>query len=267
MKNKIIINLMFAFIIFLFSCKKDSVNPSVTANGFITFKFTHSIGNDSLIKSSMIYQNQAGNPYEINEVKYFISDLVLYPHNADPLILNYSKNYHYVDIDIAQTLKWEISDKIPSLQYDSIGFIFGLNEQRNISNTFINPPESNMFWPEILGGGYHYMMINGKWKTPTNQIKSFNLHMGIGQIYSGTTTSTDSIIGYIPNFFKVNIATPSLKVNASQTTILQLNMNINSWFETPHIYNHNIWGGMIMQNQAAMQTVKENGFDVFSLKY
>jgi hypothetical protein len=24
---------------------------------------------------------------------------------------------------------------------------------------FVNPPEVNMAWPEVLGGGYHYLML------------------------------------------------------------------------------------------------------------
>ena len=36
---------------------------------------------------------------------------------------------------------------------------------------FVNPPEVNMMWPDVLGGGYHYLMLNGKWKTPENNEK------------------------------------------------------------------------------------------------
>ncbi len=32
-----------------------------------------------------------------------------------------------------------------------------------------------------------------------------------------------------------------------------------------HIYDHNYWSGAIMQKQPAMQMVKENGFDVFTV--
>ncbi len=32
-----------------------------------------------------------------------------------------------------------------------------------------------------------------------------------------------------------------------------------------HIYDHNYWGGAIMQNQPAMHMAKENGFDVFTV--
>jgi hypothetical protein len=42
-------------------------------------------------------------------------------------------------------------------------------------------------------------------------------------------------------------------------------MNIEKWFESPHVFDFNYWGGAIMQNHAAMQVVKENGWDVFAL--
>ncbi len=43
-------------------------------------------------------------------------------------------------------------------------------------------------------------------------------------------------------------------------------MHIENWFKDPHIYDHDVWGGYIMQNQDAMQIVKENGYNVFSVK-
>jgi hypothetical protein len=36
-------------------------------------------------------------------------------------------------------------------------------------------------------------------------------------------------------------------------------------FKMLHIYDHNYWGGAIMQKQPAIQMVKENGFDVFTV--
>lgn len=43
-------------------------------------------------------------------------------------------------------------------------------------------------------------------------------------------------------------------------------MNTNSWFTTPTKWDFNQWSIMIMQNQAAMQTIKINGADVFSFE-
>ena len=44
-------------------------------------------------------------------------------------------------------------------------------------------------------------------------------------------------------------------------------MNIESWFTTPHNFDFNYWGGNVMQNQQALQTIKENGHDIFTVGY
>ncbi|MDZ7740495.1 MAG: hypothetical protein U5Q03_01720 [Bacteroidota bacterium] len=43
-------------------------------------------------------------------------------------------------------------------------------------------------------------------------------------------------------------------------------MNIENWFKEPHVYDHNIWKGYIMQNQEAMSLARDNGQNVFSLE-
>ncbi len=42
-------------------------------------------------------------------------------------------------------------------------------------------------------------------------------------------------------------------------------MNINNWFNQPQVYDLNYWGPSVMQNQAAMNAIKENGQNVFSI--
>ncbi len=41
-------------------------------------------------------------------------------------------------------------------------------------------------------------------------------------------------------------------------------MNLENWFQQPHVYNHDEFGGDIMQKQEAMQIAKENGWNVFT---
>ena len=55
-----------------------------------------------------------------------------------------------------------------------------------------------MFWPEMLGGGYHYMKMNMIW-SDTSALNPFNMHLGIGQIYSSLEPNVDSITGFVPN--------------------------------------------------------------------
>jgi hypothetical protein len=252
-------------VLLLAACKPEIIETRKNG-GKLIIEFDHRVNGAELITDSLFYVNDAGNQYEINEVKYFISDVYLKQNGGNSVHIDEETAIHYTDIDIPSTLTWNVFDTIPEGVYDSISFIFGLNEQRNISFAFVNPPEVNMFWPDILGGGYHYMMINGKWKNPEGTTTPFDFHLGIGQIYSGTTTSVDSITGYVQNYFQVTLPLSALKVEYNSTRTLRLVMNIESWFKTPHKWDFNVWGGYIMQNQEAMQAVKENGYDVFTLE-
>lgn len=255
--------LLFSVLFFVVSCQPE-VNPPAASGGKLVLGFTHSVDGHALQTDSILYVNEAGNLYGVNEVKYFISDAMLYNRSGDYFAFNDEKVIHYVDTDLPETLKWQVFDPIPQGVYDSLIFIFGLNETRNQSFVFVNPPEVNMFWPDILGGGYHYLMINGKWKTPDNQVAPFDFHLGIGQIYSGSTSSVDSITGFVHNYFRVAIPLNGLSMEDKVTRLIHLNMNINSWFCSPNTWDFNVWGSYIMQNQAAMKTASENGVDVFS---
>jgi len=246
------------------SCNYDDPDSEETA-GHISFSFTHLVDGLPLEKDKMKYVNAAGNPYEINQVMYFISDVTLHKSDGTKKLISDWKDIHYVDIDIPETLKWDVYDDIPAGAYDSVSLIFGITGEKNKSFMFVNPPEVNMMWPDILGGGYHYMMINGSWKDNTNVIKSFAFHMGIGQLYKSNVIDVDSIYAFVQNYFSVKLPNTAFTIEANKTRQIEIVMNIDSWFITPHIYDHNYWGGAIMQNQAAMQMAKENGFDVFQV--
>ncbi|MEI6347516.1 MAG: MbnP family protein [Bacteroidota bacterium] len=260
--------LLMTILVFIVSCKKDPITevPVPLEKGKLKIEFSHAMGNDSLILNSNQYINEAGNNLEIVDLMYFISDVTLFIHDNSPKLITDITACHYVDLSKPTTLIWNILDSIPKGNVDSVSFIFGLNEQRNHSFAFVNPPESNMAWPDILGGGYHYMMMNGTW-TDAQQIQQpFNFHMGIGQLYSDTITyNTNSITGYVQNYFKITLPTPMLTISANNTSILKIKMNILSWFTTPHIWDFNVMGGSVMQNQRALNIIKENGFDVFSV--
>ncbi len=256
-------------LVFLSACRKDNATENlspVSDSGKLNIVFTHTINNQALQLNTNLYINEAGNHYELTDIRYFISDVKLYAHNGNTLSIKLQTAAHYTDIQLPSTLNWEVYDPIPTGIYDSISFLFGLNQQLNQSNAFVNAPESNMAWPAMLGGGYHYMMMNGKWLNPQNIAVPFNFHLGIGQIYSDTINyDVNTITGFVQNYFKLCIPLTALQISKNNTTNLRLNMAVDSWFKTPHTWDHNYWGGSVMQNQRALQCIKENGFDVFSI--
>jgi hypothetical protein len=253
------LNLAFlvVFLAFITSCENKS------NEGKLTIQFEHWVNGQTMVKDQMIYINAAGNHYELHGLKYFISDVKLHLLNGQVIPLNSNNPAHYVDIDIPGTLKWQIVNELPAISYDSVSFTFGLSGQLNKSNSFVNPPESNMAWPEALGGGYHFMMMDGFFNNSAGVRSPFNFHLGTGQIYSGGM-GTANITGFIQNSFHVKLPASSFIIINNQTKNLKFIMNIESWFTTPIDWDFNQWSIMIMQNQLAMDAIKKNGFDVFS---
>ncbi|HRS54454.1 MAG TPA: hypothetical protein P5250_07080 [Bacteroidales bacterium] len=256
--------------ILFFSCKKEKEEEKEEKKyGHIVFKFVHNADGQPFIKDSLMYVNAAGNLYMINELQYFISDVTLYKNTGEKILINADKDIHYVDVDIPSTLTWQVYDKISEGNYDSINFIFGIPGNKNIPYMFVNPPESYMFWPYFLGGpngGYHYLKLNGKWLNSNMVLTPFDFHLGVGQIYASNVPVVDSIIGYIQNYFYVSLPNSAFSITNGQVKEIQIVMEIQNWFNNP-VYDHNVYGSYTMQNQQAMQAIKENGDDVFSIGY
>ncbi|MDR0368685.1 MAG: hypothetical protein LBH82_06045 [Bacteroidales bacterium] len=242
------------------SCREK---PVIDKRIPLSVQFIHRVDGVPIVLDTKHYSNEAGNKYIVNEIKYFISELHFYKNDKTKIAVRQNKGIHYVDTDYPNTLFWTISENIPEGHYDSIGFTFGLNAADNYSYRFVNPPESNMSWPQLLGGGYHYMMINGKFLKDDSTYSPLNIHLGRGQIYRGSTQSIDSLIGFVDNHFSV-VLKKSFRIRKGHATDLTFVMNMENWFKNPFIYDFNYWGSHIMQNQPAMQMLKENGRNVFS---
>lgn len=247
------------------SCNKKTEEPATVPSGKVVFSIQHLVNGAALRENELIYTNEAGNQYLISDVKYFISDITFYKHDGSTTLIHQWKDIFYIEEDIPATKTIQFFDPMPAGTYDSINFIFGIPESKNKSFMFVNPPEVNMAWPEVLGGGYHYMMIDGKWKDTAGMLQPFNFHLGIGQLYHGSTSNTDSIYAFVQNYFTVSLPGSAFIIQDGETKTFNIQMNIESWFKTPNTFDFNHWGGAIMQNQNAMQMVKENGWDVFSI--
>lgn len=249
------------------SCEKKD-DPSSDQNGRLQLYFHHAIldtnlvdGIHTVLYDTMMYKNAAGNSFLVNEIQYFISDVTLHKDDGSKVFIDDWKDIHYVDTDLPETWNWHMKDPIPLGTYDSITFTFGISEEKNQSLMFVNPPESNMFWPEFLGGGYHYLKLNGKWKDPEDVVRPFNFHMGIGQIYD---QETGAIVGFVQNYFEVSLENTHFTVSPDEEIAFTIVMRVDKWFENPHEFDFNYWGGDIMQKQDAMQVAKENGTNVFT---
>lgn len=273
---------LFAITFFiLLSCNKSSQTPS----GIVRLDVQHKVNGSTLELNKLMYTNAAGNQYLVTEVQWFVSKVKLQKSDGSTFVLKNGEPI-YFDTGIPATLSQSF-DKVPAGSYTGISFIFGLDETQNKSLRFTNPPESFMFWPDYLGGGYHYMKLNGKWLNLNGLLEPFNFHLGIGQIYDTIAPKsawvnmndccksarhcegyqppqkTMPITGFVQNYFEVSLPL-AFTIEENKTQSLNLQMNIEQWFKEPHLYDHNHWGGSIMQQQAAMKAGCDNGHNVFT---
>ncbi len=244
------------------SCSTGKPPEPVPEGGNIMFNFDAKVAGKPIVFDTMIYENAAGNRYLVDNIQYFVSDFKLW-RNGSFQLLDKDEDIHYVDSDLSNTWYYNPSDVVASGNYDSLTFVFGITKEKNKSFMFVNPPESFMFWPEHLGGGYHYMKLNGKWLDTNNVIQPFNFHMGIGQNYD----DEGNITGFVQNYFTVHLSRSSFTIKNGLTTKAAITMHVDQWFENPHVFDFNYWGGHIMENQAAMETAKENGHNVFTISF
>ena len=239
------------------ACTKPNEKAEINLN------LGYEVNGKSLVTDSLCYENEAGNQFLITEIQWFLSNIELKNEAGDWIMLHQTglsdtldvSRVYYIDTDIpeSQTLH---SSPVKVGHYTAIRFTFGLDESDNQTGLFTDPPESEMFWPDMLGGGYHYMKLNGKYLNAEDRLAPMAIHLGIGQNEDCTEFYQNYFIVELPIEFNV-------KVNTKNQ--LDLTMVIDNWFRNPNTIDFDEFGSHIMQNQTAQRLLKGNGKDVFRI--
>ncbi len=234
-----------AFLVFFLACTKNSIDPE---KAVVTINFNHQNNETPLVLDELIYTNAVGQDYSIKTVKYFISKVTFHKSNG----LNYtSPDIHFVDIRETESLKLELSNKIPYGSYKGISFVFGLVTEDNITGSLGLELDRVMEWPLSMGGGYHYMKLEGDY-IGSNGNAFFNFHAGPleGKPYEIHIDLPNSSFTVEDNLLNIN-----------------MEMAISNWFTNPIDWDFEYWGAGIMGNPDAQATVQKNGADVFSITF
>ena len=233
--------------------------------GSLSVGIDYSINGKPLITDSLCYHNEAGNEFMITEIQWFVSKMELQNEQGEWISLKHREvdnlfpyatdKIFYIDTNITESQTLQMAP-IPIGHYKTLRFTFGLNEEDNQTGFFNDPPESEMFWPDVLGGGYHYMKLNGRFVNTEGELVPLNVHLGIGQNADHTE--------FYQNYFTVELPL-DFTITENAENQFDLCMVVDNWFRNPNLYDFNVYGSAIMQNQAAQQALKENGKDVFRI--
>jgi hypothetical protein len=252
MKYKIFILLMLMLSV---ACKKRDMTGALK----IDFTFSWNGHNytvadlDAVADSGGTYifdSIRSGNIVNLSGIQCFVSEISLVDENGNAVVIKNTP--HYVNMLIPATLSWTSERFVPAGVYDSIVFYFGLLPEDNVDGRFIDPPESNMFWPPTMGGGYHFMMVDGRWKNGEDRsldtFNTFGLHVGGG------------------NAKAVRLSFPQ-RIFMTEDNIIQKNFNmaLDKWFNVEPFWDFNVYGGAIMQDTVAQRVLMDRVGKVFSV--
>jgi len=194
--------------------------------------------------------NENGEILKIERLRYLISKVILTNSYGDEIEIG---TYKLVDLADNNTLNYATNIVIPPGTYTGISFVYGFNEEDNIDQAYLDLNTASWNWPEMLGGGYHFMQLDGTFTSPTNiSPLPFNYHNGTARISDGV---------FEQNFIRVNADGLSIDSN----TNIDIKMNLAEWFKDPKTWDLNVLNTGLMGNYDAQRKMNENGQLVFSV--
>ncbi len=238
---KYIISICLIFI--LSSCNNDEDTTTLTVN----FKHYWDISEvNSTDFNQLKYTNQFGNVLSISKLRYLISNIELQTSKGQTIPL---KNYLLVDVTTNENTSFSVT--VPQNTYIGLSFVFGFNEIDNIDGAYKDLNSTSWNWPEMLGGGYHFMQFEGKYED-SGMESPFAYHHGTARASTGV---------FEQNYFNVEL--DGFSINSEKN--IYINMNISEWFKNPNTWDLNQYSINLMPNYDAQKMMNQNGKTVFSL--
>lgn len=230
--------LILAVCCFLLAC-----GGSDDAQGEVTIYFNHTVAGADLKHEDILYTNAAGNEYGVTRLEYIVSDIALESVGGKRVEL---AEFHYRNAFVSATRS--VAAKVPGGEYAVLRFTFGIDGAKNETGALPSVDHfNNMAWPAPMGGGYHYMRMEGLFRTADGE--------GAFLTHTGPADGED---------FSFAVSLPlSLTVSGDEWAIAVV-MDLNEWYDAPSLYDFDDRGG-IMGNADAQLTLQGNGTTVFSL--
>lgn len=242
--------ILFTFI----SCSKNDVDDVSQVN--ITFNFSHNWEGTAVLNTnfnSIIYTNTNGEDLSITKLRYLISKITFQKTSGETFVLD---GYNLVDVTNNTNLSFTPITTIPNGNYSKVSFTFGFDNDDNYNGNYADLNSASWNVPELLGGGYHYMQLEGKFIDNTTTETGYAYHTIRAVDNSVTPTKFED------TFFEVDLG----PVNISNNTAFNIEMNIAEWFKNPNTWDLNVLNNALMPNFNAQVLMFENGQNVFSLE-
>ncbi|PWK20337.1 MbnP family protein [Xanthomarina spongicola] len=250
---------LFSIIFTIVSCSDDDNNTpnNVPQNVNTTFNFTHNWDGTAVSSAdfnNIQFTNANGEEMSIEKLRYLISNVTFYKSNGETIVID---GYNLIDVTNDSELTYTPNIDIPTGSYENVSFTFGFNNEDNYNNNY--PDLNSALWnvPDMMGGGYHYMQLEGKYINTIDVETGYAYHA----IRAVNMSNAPDLL-FQDTFFTVNLG----PVNITNNISFNIEMNIAEWFKNPNQWDLNVLYNMLMPNFDAQVMIYENGQNVFSLK-
>ncbi|MCW8980474.1 MAG: hypothetical protein OQJ83_03720 [Altibacter sp.] len=250
MKN---IALLTLIVLVAFGCNNDDDATPTPAS--VDLRFTHNWDGDAIENSDfdqIQYTNAHGEQLSLSKLVYLISDVTFTNSNG---VAFDAGDYNLVNVREQSNLTFTPNVQIPPGDYN-VTFTFGFDDEDNIDGVYqdLNSADGGWNVPMMLGGGYHYMRMEGKFIDNTSAEIGYAYHTIRAADTSTTPVTTQD------TSFEVDLGTVSI----GNDTEIEVKMNVAEWYKNPNEWNLNDLHTVLMPNFMAQIMMSQNGTSVFS---
>lgn len=220
----------------MLSCQPEPISTPTITTKVGVLSFEHAFEGALLVPAQLQYENEAGNLTSVTRLEYVISQLKMEDAAGQQLEL---VGPWYVNAFDQKADTIQIKDFKPV----RMRFLIGLDSAQNRSNRHDDLPGFiNLAWPEIMGGGYHFLKLEGRFQRISGGEAGYAFHLGKAQ-------------------FRVPVA--EVVPAAFDDSHWRIRMEVSKWFGPPVLWDLQQHATMTMHSDSAMGVLSENGRGVF----
>lgn len=249
--------------IILWSCN-DSDDATPAQNVTVDFNFTQNWDGETIQNADFDvteFTNAHGETLTLSKLVYLISDVTF--TNTEGVAFD-AGDYNLINVREGSNLNFTPDIDLPAGTY-TVAFTFGFDDEDNSLNyPDLNSADGGWNVPAALGGGYHYMRLEGKFSNSTTfpEPTNFQYHTIRANKHSTLPPGPDTLMELKDTSFVVNLGQITIETN----TTIEVKMNVAEWFKNPNLWDLTQFYQALMPNYDAQLLMNENGKNgVFSL--
>ncbi len=241
---------LIASVLFI-GCNNDDDTQQPAPDVSVEFTFTHNWDGDPIENSDFEnpqYTNAHGELMSLSKLVYLISDVTFVNLTTGETFD--AGDYNLVNVREQTNLTFTPDIEIPEGEYN-VSLTFGFDDEDNLDGVYqdLNSADGGWNVPVMLGGGYHFMRLEGKFIDGTGALANYAYH---------TIRAADN------STMPITLQDTSFNVSFGQITIgsstnIEVKMNVAEWFKNPNTWDLNVLNTVLMPNFDAQIMMFENG--------